>query len=144
MGAEMERVSCRGSDEEENSSGRKKLRLTREQSALLEDRFKEHTTLNPVSSFTNPTWNSDSCFCQSLRFFFFFFFFLLLWPSETKASFGQGFESAAPASGSVVPEQESKVCYECSMQIYSSPSSCSILGRTIDSLLFLFSTVGRS
>ncbi|CAL9145663.1 unnamed protein product [Musa hybrid cultivar] len=34
-------------DEEENSSGRKKLRLTREQSALLEDRFKEHTTLNP-------------------------------------------------------------------------------------------------
>ncbi|THU64797.1 hypothetical protein C4D60_Mb01t30240 [Musa balbisiana] len=47
VGAEMERVSCRGSDEEENSSGRKKLRLTREQSALLEDRFKEHTTLNP-------------------------------------------------------------------------------------------------
>ncbi|KAJ8499274.1 hypothetical protein OPV22_009826 [Ensete ventricosum] len=47
VGAEVERVSSRGSDEEENSSGRKKLRLTREQSALLEDRFKEHTTLNP-------------------------------------------------------------------------------------------------
>ncbi|RWV88705.1 hypothetical protein GW17_00049184 [Ensete ventricosum] len=115
VGAEVERVSSRGSDEEENSSGRKKLRLTREQSALLEDRFKEHTTLNPVSFFTNPAWKSDSCFCQSLRFFFFFFLLLLL-PSETKASVGQGFETAAPASGSVVPEQESKVCHETKLK----------------------------
>lgn len=49
--AEAERVSnnCRASDEEEdNSCCRKKLRLTKEQSALLEDRFKEHSTLNPV------------------------------------------------------------------------------------------------
>ncbi|KQJ96197.1 homeobox-leucine zipper protein HOX15 [Brachypodium distachyon] len=30
-----------------NGSSRKKLRLTKEQSALLEDRFKEHSTLNP-------------------------------------------------------------------------------------------------
>ncbi|WOK95587.1 homeobox-leucine zipper protein HOX19-like [Canna indica] len=46
--AEAERGSSRGSDEEEdNSSARKKLRLTKEQSALLEDRFKEHSTLNP-------------------------------------------------------------------------------------------------
>ncbi|KAJ8483796.1 hypothetical protein OPV22_016281 [Ensete ventricosum] len=45
---EVERVSSRGSDEEEdNSSARKKLRLTKEQSALLEDRFKEHSTLTP-------------------------------------------------------------------------------------------------
>ncbi|KAG6533288.1 homeobox-leucine zipper protein HOX19-like [Zingiber officinale] len=47
---EAERVSnnCRASDEEEdNSCCRKKLRLTKEQSALLEDRFKEHSSLNP-------------------------------------------------------------------------------------------------
>ncbi|CAK8543382.1 unnamed protein product [Lathyrus sativus] len=35
------------SDDEENGSTRKKLRLTKEQSAFLEDSFKEHTTLNP-------------------------------------------------------------------------------------------------
>ncbi|KAI3806471.1 hypothetical protein L1987_22378 [Smallanthus sonchifolius] len=35
------------SDEDENGLGRKKLRLTKEQSAFLEDSFKEHNTLNP-------------------------------------------------------------------------------------------------
>ncbi|XP_061346370.1 homeobox-leucine zipper protein HOX11 [Gastrolobium bilobum] len=35
------------SDEEENGSTRKKLRLSKEQSAFLEESFKEHTTLNP-------------------------------------------------------------------------------------------------
>ncbi|KVH94687.1 homeobox-leucine zipper protein HAT14-like [Cynara cardunculus var. scolymus] len=35
------------SDEEENGLGRKKLRLTKQQSAFLEDSFKEHNTLNP-------------------------------------------------------------------------------------------------
>ena len=44
------------SDEEEDISGggetsRKKLRLSKDQSAFLEDTFKEHNTLNPVSSF---------------------------------------------------------------------------------------------
>lgn len=37
-------------DDEEGCNSRKKLRLTKEQSALLEDRFKEHSTLNPVSN----------------------------------------------------------------------------------------------
>ncbi|OAY85267.1 Homeobox-leucine zipper protein HOX27 [Ananas comosus] len=37
----------RGSDEEENGSPRKKLRLSKEQSAYLEESFKEHSTLNP-------------------------------------------------------------------------------------------------
>lgn len=47
--------SSRGSDhegEEEEENGfmtRKKLRLSKEQSAFLEDRFREHNTLNPVS-----------------------------------------------------------------------------------------------
>ncbi|ESW28678.1 hypothetical protein PHAVU_002G008600 [Phaseolus vulgaris] len=43
-----ERVSSRLSDEEEDgSNAKKKLRLTKEQSALLEESFKQHSTLNP-------------------------------------------------------------------------------------------------
>lgn len=50
---DMERCSSRASDDEEDGSGaiatgtRKKLRLTKEQSALLEESFKQHSTLNP-------------------------------------------------------------------------------------------------
>lgn len=44
-----ERASSRASDEEENGNSRKKLRLSKEQSAFLEESFKEHSTLNPVS-----------------------------------------------------------------------------------------------
>ncbi|KAJ6813688.1 homeobox-leucine zipper protein HOX19-like isoform X1 [Iris pallida] len=41
--------SSRASDEDDEEDGnvRKKLRLTKEQSALLEERFREHSTLNP-------------------------------------------------------------------------------------------------
>ncbi|KAF2293665.1 hypothetical protein GH714_003947 [Hevea brasiliensis] len=45
--AEVERASSRASDEDENGSTRKKLRLSKEQSAFLEESFKEHSTLNP-------------------------------------------------------------------------------------------------
>lgn len=41
-------------DDDDDGSTRKKLRLTKEQSALLEDRFKEHSTLNPVRRSTVP------------------------------------------------------------------------------------------
>ncbi|XP_068663500.1 homeobox-leucine zipper protein HOX11-like [Aristolochia californica] len=44
---EMDRASSRASDEEENGLARKKLRLSKEQSAFLEESFKEHNTLNP-------------------------------------------------------------------------------------------------
>ncbi|CAL5332579.1 unnamed protein product [Camellia sinensis] len=49
---EVEKVSSKVSDDqdqdqEEEGSARKKLRLTKEQSVILEDSFKEHTTLNP-------------------------------------------------------------------------------------------------
>ncbi|XP_010257490.1 PREDICTED: homeobox-leucine zipper protein HOX11 isoform X2 [Nelumbo nucifera] len=44
---EAERASSRASDEEENGLTRKKLRLSKEQSAFLEESFKEHNTLNP-------------------------------------------------------------------------------------------------
>ncbi|XWS25461.1 hypothetical protein CRYUN_Cryun27aG0070200 [Craigia yunnanensis] len=43
---ELERLSSRVSDEDEGSP-RKKLRLSKEQSTILEDNFKEHSTLNP-------------------------------------------------------------------------------------------------
>ncbi|KAF3970936.1 hypothetical protein CMV_005407 [Castanea mollissima] len=43
-----DRVSSRISDEDEDGpNARKKLRLTKEQSALLEESFKQHSTLNP-------------------------------------------------------------------------------------------------
>ncbi|XVE55691.1 hypothetical protein DITRI_Ditri03aG0178800 [Diplodiscus trichospermus] len=44
---ELERVSSRVSDEDEEGCPRKKLRLSKEQSAVLENSFKEHSTLNP-------------------------------------------------------------------------------------------------
>lgn len=44
---EVERASSRASDEDENGLSRKKLRLSKEQSAYLEESFKEHNTLNP-------------------------------------------------------------------------------------------------
>ncbi|RRT60630.1 hypothetical protein B296_00015862 [Ensete ventricosum] len=38
------------SDDEDDGDGcRKKLRLSKDQSAILEESFKEHSTLNPVS-----------------------------------------------------------------------------------------------
>lgn len=53
---EAERASCSlgGSDDEDGGAGgedasRKKLRLSKEQSLVLEETFKEHNTLNPVS-----------------------------------------------------------------------------------------------
>ncbi|KAJ4832004.1 Homeobox-leucine zipper protein hat4 [Turnera subulata] len=45
---EMERASSRGiSDEDDGDTSRKKLRLSKDQSAILEESFKEHNTLNP-------------------------------------------------------------------------------------------------
>ncbi|KAJ8573530.1 hypothetical protein K7X08_010041 [Anisodus acutangulus] len=47
-GGEPERAYSRASDEDENGvNTRKKLRLSKEQSAYLEESFKEHHTLNP-------------------------------------------------------------------------------------------------
>ncbi|XVE96128.1 hypothetical protein REPUB_Repub02eG0194700 [Reevesia pubescens] len=44
---DMEVEAERASDDDENGSARKKLRLSKEQSAFLEESFKEHNTLNP-------------------------------------------------------------------------------------------------
>lgn len=42
-----ERTSSRASDEDENGHIRKKLRLSKDQAAFLEESFKQHNTLNP-------------------------------------------------------------------------------------------------
>ena len=50
-GAEEEWMTMNMDDEEESSNGgppRKKLRLTKEQSRLLEESFRQNHTLNPV------------------------------------------------------------------------------------------------
>nr|AFN53636.1 putative homeobox-leucine zipper protein [Linum usitatissimum] len=44
---EGDRAGSRASDDDENGSTRKKLRLSKDQSAFLEESFKEHSTLNP-------------------------------------------------------------------------------------------------
>lgn len=46
---EAERDSSNEEEDGGDGAGRKKLRLTKEQSAMLEETFKEHNTLNPVS-----------------------------------------------------------------------------------------------
>jgi hypothetical protein len=45
-----DRACSRASDDDDGGSARKKLRLSKEQSAFLEESFKEHATLNPVSN----------------------------------------------------------------------------------------------
>lgn len=48
---DLDRDCSRGiSDEEDGETSRKKLRLSKDQSAILEESFKEHNTLNPVST----------------------------------------------------------------------------------------------
>ena len=56
LDVETERASSRASDDDENGSTRKKLRLSKEQSAFLEESFKEHSTLNPVSPISKASY----------------------------------------------------------------------------------------
>jgi len=58
------RAISAGAEDDDDGSTRKKLRLTKEQSALLEDRFKEHSTLNPVRTATTAT---PACATRSVR-----------------------------------------------------------------------------
>ena len=72
---EVEKVSSRVSDEDEEGSPRKKLRLTKEQSAILEDSFKAHATLNPVCPLSLYLFFVASmflCYIIIIRLFFFF------------------------------------------------------------------------
>lgn len=55
--AEEPACSRGGSDDDDGGDGgdgsRKKLRLSKEQSAVLEESFKEHNTLNPVRKYSH-------------------------------------------------------------------------------------------
>lgn len=76
---EMERASCSlggGSDDEDgigngDDGSRKKLRLSKEQALVLEETFKEHSTLNPVSGI------SVILCCDVLQKVDFYFYFSL-------------------------------------------------------------------
>ncbi|KAI3439676.1 Homeobox domain-containing protein, partial [Psidium guajava] len=76
-----ERASSRGggSDEEDGDMSRKKLRLSKDQSAVLEESFKEHNTLNP--------W---------------------VFPAEAKAGTGEAARAPAQTGGGLVSEQKSE------------------------------------
>ena len=112
--AEAERASCShgggscGSDDEDGGNGdgsRKKLRLSKEQALVLEETFKEHSTLNPVSGiFVKITLEGKHLKPASSYFIF--------EPSdwaEAKAGTSETVESEDKASRSVVPEPQGKV-----------------------------------
>lgn len=101
----------RGSDGEEDGRARKKLRLSKEQSALLEDKFKEQTTLTTVLMYLyiydleNLIARKIEEITKSLSLSFFFLSLRL----ETKANFGSAIETSPSASRSMVSESESEV-----------------------------------
>lgn len=107
------RKSCDGaSDDDESGSTRKKLRLSKEQSAFLEHSFKEHTTLNPVTL----AFFFFSLIIINLRILFSVFFFISYFifiynkkSAETKACPCKTVKSPSPSSGSLVSEQKGKV-----------------------------------
>ncbi|KAH7519683.1 hypothetical protein FEM48_Zijuj08G0063200 [Ziziphus jujuba var. spinosa] len=108
---EGERASCsRESDDEDGNGGdmsRKKLRLSKEQSMVLEETFKEHNTLNPVSG------TFDICLTRNGVLVFLLFSLMgMLWAVDGGVGgFGKAIEPEGEASGGVVPEQEGKVRY---------------------------------
>lgn len=90
-------------EDEENNNGsnnpRKKLRLTKEQSHLLEQSFRQNHTLNPVHFSKFPLFFSSFRFILFIYFIYmykyvFFFFFSFL---ETEGDFGRSVEVEAKA-----------------------------------------------
>ena len=90
---EVEKVSSRISDEDEDGpNARKKLRLTKEQSALLEESFKQHSTLNPVIFFFSL---SLYIYINICIYTYILTEYILCVLTEAKASFSQTVKSAA-------------------------------------------------
>jgi len=104
---DTERACSRASDDDENGSTRKKLRLSKDQSAFLEESFKEHSTLNPVStpSFKKPVllWIRV---VTSLIVCLICLFHICV---EAKTGPGKTVKSSSSAGGSLVSEPKSKV-----------------------------------
>ncbi|CAL9167623.1 unnamed protein product [Musa hybrid cultivar] len=111
---DTDRDCSRGiSDEEDGEGSRKKLRLSKDQAAILEESFKEHNTLNPVSSFypLPPPHPLRVVRHQGVRIG------VKIVPinspclscaTEAKAGVGQAAQPEAKTSGSVVPKPQSK------------------------------------
>lgn len=93
------------SEEDENGTARKKLRLSKTQSAFLEDSFKEHTTLNPVSNSHFPSPYLFHCFNQGTVSSY----LLCKKSAETKTCSCKRVKSPSPSSGGLVSEQKGKV-----------------------------------
>lgn len=62
--AERDRDSSYEEEDGGDAAARKKLRLSKEQAAMLEETFKEHNTLNPVSGIFVIFKVMQGCFCQ--------------------------------------------------------------------------------
>lgn len=99
-GKRSERDDNEGDDDGQNSP--KKLRLSKEQTMILEESFGEHNTLNPVSSLRLLAYLWLNVFRRLT---------LLVIDScaETEAGVGKAAEPAAETSGSLVSKQKSKV-----------------------------------
>lgn len=99
----VERASSRGinSDEEDVNGllARKKLRLTKDQSAFLEESFKEHNTLNPVSHFFFIYIYIFKYFKRERLIFSYCYLFIYTGiNAETKASSSKAVESSSTPS----------------------------------------------
>ncbi len=121
-------LSSRGCSDDEDAGGggttRKKLRLSKEQSALLEESFKDHSTLNPVwtrmsdslllplSWFLSRVFPLGHCRFCTISSAAYLWWYLCGWlPSaEAEERLGKATKLATSTSGSLVPKQKSKVC----------------------------------
>lgn len=103
-GAEEEWMTMNMDDEDESSNGgppRKKLRLTKEQSRLLEESFRQNHTLNPV---INLSIIYDCIFFLIVGRLSLINPFGFWFCAETERGFGYAIEAEATASWGVVSE----------------------------------------
>lgn len=86
-------------DDGGDAAARKKLRLSKEQAAILEETFKEHNTLNPVSLATSSnflkeerafsSFRSKFVLCANDELLIFYFFYKFLNFAEAKVGFSE-------------------------------------------------------
>ncbi|KAG0469206.1 hypothetical protein HPP92_018534 [Vanilla planifolia] len=98
---EAERASSKGSDDEDNGGARKKLRLSKEQSAFLEESFKEQNTLNPVRNRARQPSFREALNDGSWRFLNVNLCFFIL---EAEVGSCQAAQSPPSSSRSLVPK----------------------------------------
>ena len=105
-GGGADRACSRASDDDDGGSARKKLRLSKEQSAFLEESFKEHATLNPVS---NRSRRNHQVLVPRPISILTFVGACVPWQAEAEAGAGEAAQPPAAPGGGVVPEPQSPV-----------------------------------